>query len=106
MYWAGGAGGRHARQGRKAPEPPPPRQKPVDKAGDWKSKKQCVLRDMEEKYHTYQEKEMKTFASVELEVRGGAARVGWHSQPGTACTWWASDGSSRSCILALGQPHE
>ena len=49
---------------------------------------------------------MKTFASVELEVRGGAARVGWHSQPGTACTWWASDGSSRSCILALGQPHE
>lgn len=39
---------------------------------------------MEEKYHAYQEKGMKTFASVELRVQGGAARVGvarpaWHS---------------------------
>ena len=49
---------------------------------------------------------MKTFASVKLEVRGGAARVWVARQPGTTCIWLASDSSSCACIMALGQPHK
>lgn len=61
---------------------------------------------MEEKYHAYQEKKMKTFASAKLEVRGGAARVWVACQPGATCRWRASDSSSCACIMALGQPHK
>ena len=69
-----GEGGRREEgPGRKTLNPPPLRWKPIDKAPNWKTKKQCVLRDTEGKYHAYQGKEMKTFASVELVVRGGAA---------------------------------
>lgn len=60
---------------------PPLRWKPIDKVPNWKCKKQCVPRDTEGKYHAYQGKEMKTFASAELVVQGGADGLRGESWP-------------------------